>query len=606
MAENATTYPLNQFGDQPPVDSWMKPFLIAGPVQVEFFAAVGLAGLTPRVADVIPNETIAGLLKPGGDYSAADLGALSDALTSLGTTRIDTRYINPVLDGQEHHLEIFLASGGDGSDHMTNSAWVRDTARVAINLCNIYKLTGDESHLEMGRSLLESLVVLMTTQDQQKKFEDMIEHKGERDYIDNPANHPAIKFFVDFNQNTVDRDPDWGHNQDAWQMLAVVLLDAIEQGYVEMSPRIKGFLEKIPAFLDAIDYTQAANKGSWEEIAAKGRLSVTVWEWATLVRLLKAQEEHTVELNTEPELLTRLIDQGTQAILTRFPDESASLHSPDDPEYRERDSTIFYVGLAEVPELMEWLIDNGHLDRNADYLRDKPEDIKTWMYDTLFASADTLYRPDRHGFIRYPKDSYQITELLAVWDQFAGKGMLWTLPALKDHHGVIHYTARAKAMSAIREHFGIEDTDHEAVWNHPNNQAALLAIRTAFTALRAGDLKRAGIFCERAVRHFNDSLWMITGDREYTLAPKDDNGKITPTITHMQPGVALECVVQSIVGTQESGYSTIAHPGPWGPLYWAASGYLAVSKLLEAFALEVEEGGYSNLENFIDSAAIAA
>src|SRR3989344_2753325 len=245
-------------------------------------------------------------------------------LKSLGTTAIQITSEVVQYDGQRTPLSFVTATAAtaaEGKNNMTEQVWIRDQAFVAWGLLEQGFMSGDSALRHQGQNLLKSLLHAMSSPSQLERFDHVIFENGKVA----PHEHPVIKFNVRHDDEgiTLESDADWGHNQDAWQILASLGFSALEQGWIEQTDIQKygEFFKRIPKFLHKTNYLERASKGSWEEISAKGRLSTIAWEWSLLPRLQKYSDIFGFDLETKQQM-DEMIQAGAQAIITRFPHES--------------------------------------------------------------------------------------------------------------------------------------------------------------------------------------------------------------------------------------------------------------------------------------------
>lgn len=549
-----------------------------------------LRGLVGRAASCAPAETVvfshlaklqkgtqpkpAPLLAPFIANNLLDhVGQVRNTVDSLGTTDMHIGKRRVLFDGQEADLTFITATGEDEcgeADNMSGGVWIRDQAFIAKSLLEEGALANNKESLSQGQQLLSSLLHCMSTPSQLARFDNVIRDK---DAV-KPQDHPSIKYDLRPGGNGVpvlELATDWGHNQDAWQILAATALDACDKGIVSKKEIAKyaEFFRRIPAFLHEVDYLEKESKGSWEEVNAKGRLSTIAWEWTTLVGLQNHADLFGFDGETRS-LMKDMIRDGAEAIIDRFPNESAYFHEKGDPAYREEDAALIYLGLAQVPEQLSRLpdLDLPPVDFSANpkikAQMDQgltPEDA---MYRVMFDTLDRLKDPVTGGYARYAGDSYQASNfwLPTVWDSLTGNDGLWVDKQYRDPEGIIHFAGRGILVDEVnRAILGDDKSIPIARWMHPNTQTASVAFRRVW---QTKDPEMKQWYKEHGARDLKDALRMITNEDSYTIRPC--NGQLE--VTQLPSGVAPECMVTNSLPDG----STVIHPGPWGPLLWAASG----------------------------------
>lgn len=512
--------------------------------------------------------------------------AISEVLGQIGTTAIKINHLPVNLDGQFAHLHLVTATGAEaiGENNMTGKMWTRDQAFVAMSRIRIGAMMRDYAIQKEGLQLLDSLLTCMGTPSQLKRFDRIIQEEGRV----TAEEHPAIMMPIQKENNgiyTIDLEARWGHNQDAWQILAEQTLEAYEDGLIDYKGVLKhqAFFQRIPDFLHATDYISKESKGSWEEVNAKGRLSTLAWEWPLVFRSFRQKNLFDFDDATVPKMRS-MIQEGAQAIIDRFPHESAYYHKPGDPAYREADAALLYVAMSGTPELLSQMQELGFepvdFSSNPFIAKEMAQGLSPVdaMYKVIFDTVNTLKDPVTGGYARYEGDSYQASGfwLPASWDALTAKDGLWghEEELYRDDQGVLHFKIREQLLDAINAKIhGKGYGDTIARWMHPNAQAASIAFRRA--NMTADPLMREW-YIQRGTRDLIDSLRMITGGYEYTLKP---NGK-GMVIEKMPAGMAPECYVTNVLPDGKK----VVHVGPWGPLFWSAA---AMGEML-AYAHQVE------------------
>jgi len=505
-------------------------------------------------------------------------GELSGVLKGLGALDLSLGWQWVDLEGQKQSLMLVSALSADDIEvsHNMTGIWVRDSALIAQGLLreNINGIS-PRSGLQNGEDTLLGMLDCMSTPKQLARFDNVIAKDGKV----KPEDHPSIKFDLQRDSSdklaeaTLDTETKWGHDQDAWQMLGAISLKAFEEGALldfDLTDHA-AFFKRIPHFLKSVDWLNRASRGSWEEIAAKGRLSTTAWEFALLVRLRKQSALFGFDPETVA-LMDNMIREGGQTILRRFPQEARD-EPETSPAHRKADAAILYFGMAEVPELLE---EYGFT--TADIPDDACEEMLRWknsksrlrdvMYTEMFDSAESLHDSwHTGGMMRYKQDSYQASLFWTdpCWNALAGPRGLWGQQQFKDKKGHIHFAGRAQLLQGINmattpPEAMIHNTPEEARWMHPVVQAATIALRLA-TQSPENPYIRAH-YLSQGLQYVRSALKMITAPGEFTIRPGMNGLEVVP----MKAGIAPECYVANRMPDGR----IVRHVGPWGPLSWSA------------------------------------
>jgi hypothetical protein len=310
------------------------------------------------------------------------------------------------VDGSTHVHTLARAAVTDMWP-MGTSYWLRDNAIIAARFIR----SRDKARRQMGLKLLLSGVAFMASTAQLGRFTSMIRSKGSQ-YRTNPHHWPYI--FTDIKGNlSCQRAEGWAHKQDAWQILALHLLNALESKHVsfrQLSEKHRTFLGLLVPFLAKVECWKCENSGSWEEIPAV-RTSVRAWEHRLVVKLGELSERPEFGFLTKAYNQTKrhlspifqkkslrqavdLLDKKLCSVMLRdLPFESPH-YARNDPRFRESDTALFYL-----------------LELNySNFLAARARKSKTWamrLEAELLSQLLSLQDPISGGIYRYANDTYQ-------------------------------------------------------------------------------------------------------------------------------------------------------------------------------------------------------
>jgi hypothetical protein len=475
----------------------------------------------PPLAELEPFLSAEALKNP------AELIKLEQLLLQHGT--FDLHIENKLwqdCDGESQAIKIVLASA-TGVWPMGTNIWIRDMAIVGERLSAIDPL---------GKEILLSAVTLMSSVSQLGRFIRLIEtddwalkHRSEM--------QPHIFLHAGSNLNAANFE-NWGQKQDAWQILAVYVLEAIEKGTIaleELTPKHREFLALAVPFLAAIDFTNDGNFGSWEEVEAI-RSSVIAWDTklAEMIGRVSSRpgfeflqhvyyrergylpgEYHDKNLS---EACSMLVNQGVQFLDKVLPHECGT-YSLDSNLYRSADATLFYLLHAGIPELI-----TATLDRPSECSRILEREI----FDAVISLKDdvtgAIARYQGDTYLRYRWFDPDIQRRLRECNNFIGRD-------------------------------DIVPKGREAMWVHPVWQISAWAGEKYLET-------KDPYYRKIQIEFFQAGLRLITNiEAQSGLAIPD----------YLQFNVQSWRIPENYITDTLSDGSTIIVPGPHAPLFWGVA-----------------------------------
>lgn len=268
------------------------------------------------------------------------------------------------LDGQVISHTLARAATTDMWP-MGTHYWLRDNALIGAR----YLFSRNPKFKKVGRSLLLSGLSFMSSLSQLERFERMIQSSSKR-FHEDPKNWPYIFAGVKDNLSTRHIEG-WAHKQDAWQIVAFYVLEAIDQGLLsvkDLTAKHRKFLTMVVPFLAKISFWQSENSGSWEELPAV-RTSVRAWDHRLLVKIAELSERREFSFlvagfgrfqkalpaylrDCSLAVAVRRVEQrAIPTILRDLPFESPN-YAKRDPRYREADSALLYLLLMDYPAFL--------------------------------------------------------------------------------------------------------------------------------------------------------------------------------------------------------------------------------------------------------------
>lgn len=432
--------------------------------------------------------------------------------------------------------------------------WVRDNALIAAR----YLFSDDKRRQRLGRDLLLSAITFMSSTPQIARFEAMIRSTSVA-YRRVPRNWPYIFTSIADNLST-SREERWSHKQDAWQIAAYYLIEALERGLVsskELSTKHKKFLSLIVPFLTKISFWSCENSGSWEEIPAT-RTSVRAWEHRLIIKLLKLSQMKGFGLIEKTYLKSRRFlskefrtldfqravlhaEQRVIREVTRdLPNESPR-YSRSDARHRGADAALIYLLMIDYPYFLA-----ARMVRSPEWAHQ--------LEARVLKNVSTLDDPVTGAIRRYKGDCYQrvgyfhhvtIQKLVEIGGAPSG-----------DFSG--HFLARNQAVPKGRE----------AAWTHFVWQLSAWSGRRY---LETG----SKVYERLHTEYFNRGMALITGRGEVSIT-QDSQGR--PQVTTVPAFRMPECYMSE----RTSDGKDLVIPSPHTPLNWA------VAEMFDAF--EVRKG----------------
>lgn len=418
--------------------------------------------------------------------------------------------------------------------------WVRDNAIIAGRLLQMPSAT----QRAIGKKLLLSSLNFMSSCAQLERFERVIRATS-RAYHKDPMNWPYIFAGISNNLSSQSREG-WAHKQDAWQILAWHVLNALELGVIrnaELSLKNRKFLGLLVPFLAKVSFWKCENSGSWEEIPAV-RSSVRAWDHRLVVRLgelsrakefqflrsefVKQRRYLSVRFKAlELVAAVAIIDrEATKAMVRDLPFESPA-YAKKDLRYRKADAALLYLLELNYPEF---------LAARAGKDRAWAAKLERAILKQVFSLQD-----DRSGAIyRYANDSYQksgffrnvtVARLNALYGAPSGDASK-------------HFGGRGRILPRGRN----------AAWTHFVWQIA------SWSGLQYLKTKR-GEYLQMHEKFFLQGLKLVTGSSK--SLDVDSKGRVR--IISIPAWKMPECYIADKLSTG----SEIVFPSPHTPLNWA-------------------------------------
>jgi len=418
-------------------------------------------------------------------------------------------------DGETRELTINRASKTDMWPMGTNY-WVRDNALIASSLLNLdyTKNIFPQEWFLLGKNLLLSCLTIMSSTAQLERFASIID--GSKSYTE-AIHWPHIFLSIKDNLNAA-HDEAWMHKQDAWQILCYIALDALEKKLItedELTSKHTQLLHSICPFLNAVQFTQTDNAGSWEEITAI-RTSVISWETALLHKVTQSKTFSHPDAES-------LFQQGLQTLKNNFPHESPN-YPAKDTRYRSADAALLYPLLIEL------------------YLH-FPEAEQPNIIDSLLSQIESLIGP--YGINRYQGDSYQG---LSYYTNSVSSQLrdLYQSPSgdSSDESQFLHRAA-------------IVPPGHEAQWTH-----FVWQLSSAYSKL-CKNFPNNPTYPIKQNHYFLKGLSLITGEDEWTLTETNHH---TMQVSSVPSFRIPECYNSEIYNTH-----IFQYPSLHTPLYWSVA-----------------------------------
>lgn len=426
--------------------------------------------------------------------------------------------------------------------------WVRDNAIIGARLLQ----ASSAKRRKIGKELLLSGMNFMSSCAQLQRFERCVRSASSafcKDALNWPYIFAGIKGNLSCAQTEI-----WAHKQDAWQILAWHILDAIDSGAIhlrEISEKNRRFLGLIVPFLAKVSFWKCENSGSWEEIPAV-RSSVRVWEHRLIVRLgeLSAQKGFAF-LRTEflrhrrylgarfgardlPSAVALLDREATKVMLRDLPFESPH-YKQNHVCYREADGALLYALEIGYPE----------------FLAERAGKSQEWAYklEQRILQLVLSLQDDRSCAIyRYANDSYQRS----------GFFRNLTVKRLSDLYGA----PSGDASSHFAGRDGVVPQGRKAAWTH-------FVWQIASWAGRRYEATRRAEYARLHERFFMQGLQLVTQNAKTLDVDQHGKSRVVSVPAWRMP----ECYIADKLTTKEE----VVFPSPHTPLNWA------IAEMLFAF-----------------------
>jgi hypothetical protein len=507
----------------------------------------------PEIDMTFANRELAGNVQP--KYDRAGLCTLEALLQEQGTFAIPRLSGHTVkVDGIERDVELVPATETNGTNHgeMSSMLYLRDQIQVASTYIELALQDPDHYSEEAkdGRTLLLSVLHLMSTTEQLRRFDKVIELGPEA----GQEQWPQISLFDHDLEGTEDNG--WRNIQDTFQMLAYTTLDTIERsvehGYLkveDLAEDHKKFLSSIVPLLDALGPVYETS-GSWEEVAA-GRTSVLAIETALLHKIQKLAESDPAFdflAGDSKDRLDEMVDERLQVLGGRLPFESPEYK--DDPiKYREADAALVYVLRYGLPQLLADA--QVPIGKGQEVMSE--EAIETLVLEQIA----TLIDPETGGISRYKADSYQRTNFHTRAVQLVVNGIK-TMLKRQAGKGFIDLDKK----QALRDE--LTPNGRPAAWVHPVFQLSSWASHRSLALAEQDRLDEAAHYRELATGFLNAGLSRVTGDNQWHAVL---NGDGEYHIRKVPPGKVPECDITYELGDGRM----FVVPSPHTPLNWGTA-----------------------------------
>ncbi|MGW0658351.1 hypothetical protein [Streptodolium elevatio] len=500
-------------------------------------------------------------LVEAGD-SPTHVRAVEALLTERGTLDLPVIEAGSVrVDGAARRVSIVAATDITGDPtvrhgEMSAMFYLRDHVQSASAMMELflrdpvrYAAEGDT-----GRELIHSALHLMSTPAQLARFAAVVERgdTGQEDW-------PHISLW--FGDLDAEKPNTWRNKQDSFQMLAFLVLDAVERGFLganELLAAHRKFLGFVVPFLRAVGFPRYESSGSWEEVAAR-RTSVMAVETALLhkIRVLAdngvlgflADRADTADSADFTASVDAMVDAGLREIGRRIPFESPD-YAPGSVRHRRADASLVYLLMYGLPELLaESRIPVGAPAR----LMTAPE-VETVVLDAL----RTLEDPVTGGVMRYAEDSYQRVNFHTYEVQA-------TVRAIKDK---VKAEAEARGddldLDRKQEMRGrLTPRGREAAWTHPLGQLAAWAARRCRNTQEV-DHEQARHYRELGVHYLNRMLATVTGEGQWHAVLREDGDYHVREVPHFR-------VPECLVTYRDDRGDELIVPSPHTPLNWGTA-----------------------------------
>ncbi len=426
---------------------------------------------------------------------------------------------------------------------MGTSYWLRDNAIIGARFLRSH----DTTRQRLGLKLLLSGLTFMSSIAQRDRFKAMLRSKQTR-YIDDPRHWPHI--FADIKGNLSCQNVEgWAHKQDAWQILAFHILDAVEAKRLslrELSPAHREFLGLIIPFLAKVECWKCENSGSWEEIPSV-RTSVRAWEHRLIVKLGELSERadykflsktyNQVRRHLSPAFrgcslreTVDILDRRLCSVMLRdLPFESPH-YSKRDPRFRESDAALFYLLELDYPSFLA-----ARTGKKGGWAKR----LESVLLSRILSLQDEV----SGGIYRYANDTYQRE----------GYFRNVTVAKLNEMYG----GPSADASNNFSGREVILPRGRKAAWTHFVWQVCWWGAQRYLET-------RASSYLELHERLFNVGLGLVTGSKERSL---DVGSNGVSRVVRVPAWRMPECYIAE---RSPSGGELVI-PSPHTPLNWATA-----------------------------------
>ena len=483
--------------------------------------------------------------------SPRELRKLTATLDKAGTFKIRCERHNwQDLDGERTTLTIARAASTDMWP-MGTHYWVRDNAIIGARLLS----SSNQKIAMQGKRVLLSALTFISSVSQLKRFEGIVRSQSEA-FRTEAANWPYIFAAVSNNLNAAQIEG-WAHKQDAWQILAWHVLEAIEQGRIslsELSAKQRRFLGLIIPFLAQIKFWKSENSGSWEEIPAI-RSSVRAWEHRLIVKLAelsirrgfsfirreflkqRAYLDRRYAALSLLEAVTFMEGRVIKEMISDLPHESPQ-YKPSDARYRRADGALIYLLKLDYPNFLA-----SRIGRDSKWALQ--------LEAQLLRAVLTLEDASSGGIARYQNDSYQRSGFF----RYSTVSKLQELYGAPSGDASSHFVGRGRVVPRGRK----------AAWTHFVWQLAAWA-GERYLATR---VSRYRVLHNR---FFKQGLALLTGKGEVSIE-QDSKGALR--VIALPPLRMPECWISDLGPKGRE----LIFPSPHTPLNWA------VAEMSEAFRI---------------------
>lgn len=303
----------------------------------------------PAVGYGFRNSAIAEIIQTDEELQDTDtIDRLIHLIDNNGGFRIEAERGIIRLPRKNKPIIFARATSPDTGHVMGGWAWVRDQVRISDAGRFVREDEPRVAFAEHSIPLITSLLSIMSTPAQLRRFDDLIERNDDTDFVQNGLNWPHV-FFTPDNLNT-EIPENWAHRQDAFQMLAVSTIDALESGFLTTGQRNwnnvftndhAAFMARLVPFLAAMDFTEYETSGSWEEFDAK-RTSVLAWDLTLLMKIDDLLNHPDAGFITKPML------KYFQIVNQKLPEKYRQPGKPDISAYKNLVGMMIADGKKEL------------------------------------------------------------------------------------------------------------------------------------------------------------------------------------------------------------------------------------------------------------------